>query len=134
MGLPRLICADPARVAELWPNIKERVASAVKRGGLGRFENLERDILSGDALVWLALSDEIEAVAVTQTVITDDGNVCLIQACGGKDFSRWIGLIDGIEQYAKAEGCVKTRITGRRGWLRVLKNYRETKVILERPL
>jgi hypothetical protein len=107
----------------------------MQRGDLGRYEDIERDVLNGDALLWLAWCEpNIEAVAVTQIILTENSKVCMVQACGGSRFARWIGLLEQIEAYAKAEGCRCTRILGRRGWARVLKNYRETKVVLERQL
>jgi hypothetical protein len=48
--------------------------------------------------------------------------------------SEWIGLIAGIEQYAKDEGCAAFRIFGRSGWLRALEGYRLKHVIIEKRL
>ena len=36
----------------------------------------------------------------------------------------WLHLLDGIEAFARAEGCDAMRIIGRKGWARVLKDYR----------
>ncbi|WP_342712175.1 hypothetical protein AAFG13_12535 [Bradyrhizobium sp. B124] len=47
---------------------------------------------------------------------------------------RWLPLLDGIEAYARDEGCVRVRIYGRKGWLRVLDRYREKHVILDKDL
>jgi hypothetical protein len=60
--------------------------------------------------------------------------VCVLTACGGDDMRRWLGLLGGIEDYAKAEGCSRVRIFGRKGWVRVLEHYRIRNVILEREL
>jgi hypothetical protein len=60
--------------------------------------------------------------------------VCVIIACGGIDMPRWLPLIEGIEKYARAEGCAAVRIVGRKGWARVLPDYRVHRVVLERKL
>lgn len=132
---PELVCVDPKRIEDLWPHIKQFVRAAMRRSDMGRFDELEPDILTGGALVWLAWRRPvIEAVAVTQIVATELSKVCAIRACGGYQHERWIGLLDQIEAYAKAEGCRCTRIVGRKGWSRVLKNYRTTRIVLERQL
>lgn len=105
------------------------------RGDLGSFEQVEFDVLAGDALLWLAYRKPvIEAAAVTQITQGDSGKVCTIVACGGSQRVRWLDLIGGIENYARQQDCRKTRIIGRKGWQRVLKKYSATKVLLERTL
>lgn len=131
----KALCVDPRRVHEIWPAVEHFIKIAMERGDLGRFDDLERDVLSGDALLWLAYSGQhIEAAAVTQIYLTERSKVCGLRACGGDNYKRWIGLIEPIEQYATEQGCDCVRIMGRKGWSRVLRNYRETKVVLERLL
>ena len=50
------------------------------------------------------------------------------------DMRRWIGLIEKIEEFARAEGCSATRIMGRKGWARVLASYRTKRIVLEKDL
>lgn len=38
---------------------------------------------------------------------------------------RWLPLIDQIEIYARAEGCRRVRIFGRKGWLRALEGFEQ---------
>jgi hypothetical protein len=134
-GFPpcRLVCIDPAVVRLFWPHARDLIAHAIARGGIGRFADVERDVLSGDALLWLAWDGQaIAAAAVTQLVSTDSSKVCVIVACAGRQMRRWLPLIATIEGYARAEGCALVRIFGRVGWARVLPRYRMSRVILER--
>jgi len=50
------------------------------------------------------------------------------------DMRRWIGLLERIEEFARAEGCEATRIIGRRGWARILPSYRTKRIVLEKDL
>jgi hypothetical protein len=50
------------------------------------------------------------------------------------DMRRWIRLLEGIEDFARAEGCEATRIMGRRGWARVLTSYQTKRIVLEKDL
>jgi hypothetical protein len=47
---------------------------------------------------------------------------------------RWIGLLERIEEFARAEGCEATRIIGRKGWARVLTSYQTKRIVLEKDL
>lgn len=130
-----LVCVDPERIHEFWPFVEPLLRPAIERTGLSAFCDIEYDILSGDALVWLAWNGkDIEAAASTSLSETDSGKVCIVTACGGKALKRWIDLLRLIEAYAKREGCVFTRIYGRKGWQRVLDGYGVKHVILERRL
>lgn len=125
-----LLCVDPKDVAKTWPLASGLIRSAIERTDLSDFEDIERDVLTGDLLLWLAISDRIEAAAVTRK----SRNICTLVACAGHQRDRWLPLFAKIENYAKAEGCKCVRIYGRKGWERVLKNYRAEHVILERQL
>jgi hypothetical protein len=134
-----LVCADPKRVHEIWPIVAPLLRQATARTGLSAFADIERDVLAGDALLWIAVSGEgsrlaIDAAASTRLQQTDAGKVCVITACAGNDMSRWLPLIAGIENYARDEGCSCVRIFGRKGWLRALEGYRERHIVLDKEL
>ncbi|WP_080586202.1 hypothetical protein [Bradyrhizobium elkanii] len=130
MGDPRLICVDPARVAEFWPFAGPLIRAAIERTGLSEFEDIEKQVLAGEQLLWLAWSEQIEAAATTHL----SRNVCTLTACSGHQRERWLPLFGAIEQYAKNEGAKIMRIYGRKGWERVLDGYRAEYVILEKGL
>jgi hypothetical protein len=81
-------------------------------------------------LLWLAVSDHIEAAATTHL----SRNVCTLTACSGHQRERWLPLFKKIEKYAKDEGCTAMRIFGRKGWERVLDGYHVEHVVLEKAL
>lgn len=125
-----LICIDPLRVSEFWPFAKWLIKAAVDRTNLSDFADIEKQVLAGEQLLWLAWSDRIEAAATTHLA----GNVCTLTACSGHNRKRWLSLFAQIENYAKQEGCTAMRIFGRRGWERVLDGYRVEHVVLEKEL
>lgn len=130
-----LICVDPARINEVWDSIAPPIRSAMQRGGLTDFSEIEREIFAGSALVWLAWDgSDVLSAAVTQIHNVNGTKVCTIAACGGENRERWLHLIGGLERFARDEGCLKTRIVGRKGWMRELPDYRFTRVVLEKDL
>jgi hypothetical protein len=130
-----LVCVDPARVKEIWPHVSPLLKAACYRTRLNAFEDIEAEILAGKSLLWMAWNGlAVESAAATVIINTAIGKVCIITACGGSDMKRWLPLIDQIEAYARAEGCRRVRIYGRKGWLRVLNGYQEEHVIMDKEL
>jgi hypothetical protein len=178
------MCIPPDTVALVWPHVRGLIHAAIERGGLSSFRPIEDRVLSGDALLWLAVAREgaaredgcenpdprerpdedaacVQAAAVTELHRTEWRKVCVIVACGAPsgrspasgrlrpssraavsraaasrtvDMRRWIGLIEKIEEFARAEGCSATRIMGRKGWARVLTSYQTKRIVLEKDL
>lgn len=130
-----LCCVDPARVRQLWPHARFLICRAMRRGGIAAFAPVEQSVLSGRALLWLATDrGTIHATAVTELAASEWRKVCVIVACGGRDRARWLHLIEGIEEFARAEGCAAVRILGRKGWARVLPEYRMHRIVLEKDV
>ncbi len=124
-----LICVDPKEVDQVWAYAGPMVRAAIERTNLSAFEDIEKDVLAGNQLLWLAVSDRIEAAATTHL----SRNTCTLTACSGHQMERWLPLLAKIEKYAKDEGC-KMRIYGRLGWQRVLDGYHVEHVVLEKVL
>lgn len=125
-----LVCVPPSRINEFWPLARDRIRVAIETTGLSQFVDIERQVLDGEQLLWLAWSNEIEAAATTHL----SNNVCTIVACAGHYRERWMPLLAKIENYAKNEGCRCMRLYGRKGWERALKDYRVEHIIMEKVL
>jgi hypothetical protein len=124
-----LVCVNPSDIQQIWPLARDLIRTAIERTDLSDFADIELDVLSGDQLLWLAISDHVEAAATTHL----SRGVCTLTACSGHQMKRWLPLFGRIEKYAKDEGC-KMRIYGRPGWQRVLNDYHVEHVVLEKNL
>ena len=129
-----LVCVPPAMIAQFWPHARPLIESAIARTGLSDFAALERAVLGGEQLLWLAWSDRLEAAGTTELSRVGGATICTLTACGGSGHRRWLHLLAELEAYAAAEGCTTLRIFGRRGWQRLLASYRLSHVILEKDL
>jgi hypothetical protein len=118
----------------MWPHVRDLLRAAVERTGLSSFADLEADVLTGMQLVWIAWDGREIMAAATTHLVKPYNKVCVLTACSGYDRAQWLPLFKQIEEYAKAEGCVKMRIFGRPGWERALDGYRREYVILEKAL
>jgi hypothetical protein len=131
----RLLCIDPAQVSEFWPHVAPLIKAAMEKGRLSDYADVEHSVRNGSALLWIAWDGErIKAAAVTELGKANGEKFCTIVACGGSDRGQWLHLLAGLEAYGKAEGCAAMRIYGRRGWLKLLPEYRTTRVLLEKTL
>lgn len=129
-----LVCVNPENINEIWPSARLLIKAAIEQTNLSEFADIEQQVLSGDQLLWLAISDHIEAAATTHLIKTSGKPVLIVTACSGLQRERWLPLFSRIEKYAKDEGASRVRIFGRRGWERVLTGYHAAYVILEKEL
>jgi hypothetical protein len=129
-----LLAVDPPLVKDIWPHVRSLVKSAIDRTGLCNFGDVEREVLGGLQQLWLVWNGTaIEAAVVTQLVLINDRKICILVACGGRG-RNWPSLMAGIEQFARNEGCRAVRIIGRKGWQRILADYRANYVVMDREL
>jgi len=130
------MCCPPALAGELWPHVRSLAGAALDRTDLGHLSDLDTDVLSGRALLWVVHSGgaSVDCAAVTQIQKTQSGTACMILTCGGAGAKRWIPLLREIEEYARAEGCGSVRFIGRKGWKRICPEYREIGAVFERKL
>lgn len=130
MGECRAICVDPNEIGQVLPHISGLLDRALKHGGNINREEALAQLREGTFLLWLAASEKIEAIAVTKLC----GDACEIVLCAGDDVSRWSHLIQAIEKFARDERRKCVRIFARKGWVRVLPDYAQTRVILEKEV
>ena len=131
------IALSPKDALAQWSAIEPLLDMGYAVGG----EIMPDDMLEriGDVrmVIWVALDTETAAVltaVTTELYPMRDGLVCWIGQCGGTRLWEWVHFIDKIEEYARAEGCVKTILKGRPGWKRALQGYDIRTVTLEKAL
>jgi hypothetical protein len=130
-----LICIDPAQVHQFWPYVAPLIQAAMKRGRISDFAGVACAVHAGRALVWIVWDGErIKAAVVTELGTANGERFCTIVACGGRDRREWLPLLGALERCARAEGCKAMRIFGRRGWERLLPDYKPARVLLEKEL
>lgn len=129
-----LVCVDPKDVSKIWPQVELLITRATEHCGNWSIGPIRADVLSGAQLLWVTWDGrQIRAAATTKLIRELKGLVCLAVACGGTD-ENWAERFAPIEEYARDEGCVSTRIQGRPGWARVFKDYKAEWVSLEKKL
>lgn len=134
-----LICTAlaPDVAAAQWPRLRPLIDEGFAAGGDFMPEDLSQQISEGKVLLWVALDDEngaVHAAMTTELIPMRCGLVCWMGQCAGSGMQNWSHFHTQIEEYAKAEGCVKVVLKGRFGWERVLEGYKVRTVTLEKAL
>lgn len=136
-----IICTalSPDAAASQWPVLRPLIDVGFAAGGDFMPEDFPEMVRDGKVLIWVALDDETAQVltaVTTELIRMRVGLVCWIGQCGGERMHEWIHFIEKIEEYARAEGCVKSIIKGRWGWEKTLKDegYKVRTVTLEKVL
>lgn len=136
MNAVKAFCIPRADTPQYWPHVCEWLDRAYERHDLLLPATLLDDLASGHRQLWVAWAPEGEILCgvITRLAKRRSGLHCEVEAAGGIEVWRWIGCMSVIEEYAKREGCLKVRIQGRPGWVRLLRHYRQSQVVIELEL
>ncbi|WP_374652245.1 hypothetical protein, partial [Rhizorhabdus sp.] len=126
----RFGCAE----ADRWDEVCDLLLPAIRRGGDHRPDEVLAEIRKGRAQLWIATDGVPRVAVVTRIRRSLEGAICEIWLTGGTGRRSWLHFLTTIEAAARAHGCVAMEVVGRPGWKRVLPDYRQTAVILRKPL
>ena len=87
-------------------------------------------ILDGKAQLWCGRA----SVIVTELIAYPRLKACRIWLAGGDMAELTKEMLPDVEAWASAEGCTRMEVVGRKGWARVLSDYREPSVVLEKEI
>jgi hypothetical protein len=91
---------------------------------------------TGATQLWCVFNGfEIQAAVLTELVTIGSRKVCNIISVGGRNMGEWFHHVETIEAWARENGCVDMRHANcRTGWARKLKDYKTTRITLEKAL
>ena len=127
----QLRAVTPPEIPDLWPQIRDRIASCCERSG-GKYAPADvlRNLIASAMNLWIALDEDnaIKALLITEIAAYPRITVCRLLACTGDDAALWVDLLAPIEGWAKSQGCAAMEPICRPGWERRLKpmGYRKT--------
>lgn len=128
---------EPHQATQLWSRVRDMIDIGYIAGDDFMPQDIIEQIRYAKIVLWVAIDDEngnVIAAMTTELVPMRPGLVCWMCQCGGDRMQDWSKFHVKIEEYAKAEGCVKVILRGRPGWARVLEGYSVRTVQLEKVL
>lgn len=128
---------QPADIERVWPYVETLIAEGCEQSG-GRYwaEDIKGFLTESRMQLWVAHDGKTaHAVAVTEVLNYPRLKALNCALLAGKDPASWLGTVKNtLESYAAAHGCALTEIGGRKGWQRLLPDYRWTGITLEKRL
>ena len=117
---------------ETWIKVRELILPALTRPPQTHTED---DVLvaiySGNAVLWA--SDNHRGAIVTEFVNSPRHKTLHYWLVGG-EMDAVLSLEPRIEKFARQNGCDMTSASGRKGWTRVLKHWKEASTLMYREL
>jgi hypothetical protein len=130
-----LILVPVEDIPACWPLVESHIAEGLVSGD-DTSGHLFVKCARGEFQLWIVWSDKVEAAGVTSIAKTRHGLHLQFESFAGDGMDKWFDTQDQLYAWAKAAGCGEVRLTGRRGWERVLhgKGFEMTHVILRKRL
>lgn len=127
-GLP------PHLVLKHWAEIEPLLKPALMNGET--VQTVLGNIMLRTAQLWIAAThDRIEAACVTEIYTRGGRKYCNLWLAGGRGVNNWLPYLKTIEAWAKEQGCDAMMIeAARRGWQRIIKDYKVKTVALTKEL
>ena len=131
----KLVPVLPDVVNVAWPHLSAIVEMALEGEKNVTADDVRRMASNGECALW-AVVDGDKALAAVAHVIWNypQSKALRIIFCGGKDKARWVHLLSEIEEFARRAGCAAVEAVARKGWAKVLPDYRLTHVLLRREI
>lgn len=96
-------------------------------------ESTYQACLDGQMTLWVAVKDEPVACAITY-ISQKLYRVCELFVIAGSDAKGWLPLESEISKYARDMNCDLIEGYGRKGWQRLVKDYRPVYVTYRKEL
>lgn len=132
-----LACVAPSLMVRVWGRVSDMIERGYEIGDDFMPADMLDRLLSSRTQLWVAISEPdgvIHAAMTTELIPMRSGLVCWMCQAAGTRLKDWKAFHLKIEEYARAEGCVKVVLRGRDGWRRALEGYEIRTVQLEKVL
>ena len=132
----KVILVSPDDVPYIWEKVHDHLVSMMPHSeGELEPDDFYEAISEGEMQLWIALEEkELLASMVTQIVTYPRKRVLRIISISGDDMYKWIDYIPTVEDWALSLGCTSLECWGRKGWLKVLKDWKCSYHIITKDL
>ena len=127
---------QPEDIAYIWEEVAPLLEMVQEHteGELETDDFLE-PLTHGNMQLWIATEDkDIHAVMVTQFVIYPQKNILRIISLAGDDFEKIRNFQEIIEGFAIKNECTALEMWGRKGWKKLLPDWRDTYIVYTKDL
>jgi hypothetical protein len=100
-------------------------------------QHIWQRIHDGEIQIHLVMKDGASVAAIgTHTYDHEKGRIADLVWCGGENIPAILDILPTLEHRLGEQGCSRIILTGREGWLRLLRprGYRKAQITLEKAL
>ena len=126
----------PDHIDVIWTEVAPHIERCVPHSeGELEVEDFHQLLANGEMQLWIAVDDqEILAAMVTQIVSYPRKRILRIIAIGGGEMDRWLPFLPGLEEWALENGATALECWGRKGWLKILEDWKCSYHVLTKDL
>ena len=120
----------------IWDQVEEHIERAAPHSeGELEPDDFMSALADGEMQLWVALEeDQIVASMITQVADYPRKRVLKIITMAGEDMHKWIDNLPVVENWALSMGCTSLECWGRKGWLKILKDWKCSYHIITKDL
>ena len=119
----------------VWNDVKDLIAKT--NDEILNEEDILEYLKTGYYILWIATEPDSDAIVGAMTIeysYYPRYKMCRVVTIAGERMSDWIEDLYMLEDWAKAQGCAYMDMYARRGWKKVLKEYKEDCILLRKKL
>lgn len=119
----------------IWNDVKDLIAKT--NDDVLNEEDILEYLKTGYYTLWIATEHDSDAIVwamTTEYSYYPKHKMCRVVTIAGKRMSDWIEDLYILEDWARAQGCAYMDMYARKGWKKVLKEYKEDCILLRKKL
>lgn len=126
----------PSHVDDVWMTVYDHLEKMYPHSeGELTPNDFYEELTSGQMQLWIAVDEgEILASMITQIIPYPRKTVLRVISIGGDDMDKWIHNLPLVENWALEMGCSSLELWGRKGWLKILKDWECSYHVLTKDL
>jgi hypothetical protein len=126
----------PSAIPEVWDRVAPLLEKAEEHSdGEWLVEDFYGPLLDCQMQLWVAVENgDLLAAMTTEIAHHPRKKVLRIVALGGSGFNKWSKFYPALESFAMRLDCNSLEICTTRKWLKILKDWRESAVVITKDL
>ena len=127
---------SPEDIPYVWDKVEPMLARVTEHAeGELTPEDYVEPLSLGEMQLWIAVKDkELHSVMVTQIVPYPQKRILRILAIAGAEFKALYKFKDMVESFAIRSGCSALELWGRKGWKKLLPDWKDSYIVYTKDL
>ena len=132
----KVALVSPEHIPNIWDTVHRHLELMTPHSeGELQPEDFYEALTNAEMQLWIAIDDgHILASMVSQIIPYPRKQVLRIISIAGKGVEQWMQFLPLVEDWALSVGCTSLECWGRKGWLKVLKDWKCSYHIITKDL